>query len=153
MESVEIEAGSLSQVHRTRRGKLVQVDDDVGNVARDLTAIDPGLRLRYSPDEELFVVYHHRVAADGSEQEQLVTTSRTCDQRIVARIREIDRPGYDYGTELERLDDEADRRRDHERRESVGPYAERLSFALSRDLQRDESPVTRSSRAVVPRGL
>jgi hypothetical protein len=125
-----------------RNGRMVLIDDDVANVVRDLQEIDPGLRVRFSMEEGVFVVYHRRLEVDG-EREKLVTTAHELDQRIVRRVREISRPGYDFVAELDRLDREAECRKDREFSEKIGPHAERLAWALRQDLGRNE-------RAVIP---
>jgi hypothetical protein len=133
-ERVEIEAASLAQVRRSKKGTLVVVDDDVQNVARDLKDIDKSLRLEYDPHEEFFVVTQHRVLGDGSVEEHLVTTSRACDQRLVQRVREISDPRYDYAGELEKAEDAANRAREQKFEEQIGAGSEQLAHALRKDL-------------------
>lgn len=134
MDTLEIQPANITQVARLGDGRLVTISDDVGGVARDLRAIDRSLRLRYSPDQRIYVVYRVCMTGDGEVVEELVTTSRTCDQRIVKRIREISHPSYDYAAELDRLDAAADRRADHSFNERVGETGERLAHALRKDL-------------------
>lgn len=145
-DRLEIQPASLAQVQRSDRGDLIAIDDDVHNVARDLKAIDSGLKLEFDTVEEFFVVSWLHME-DGQVKEKLVLTARDLDQRIVERVRRISLPDYDYVRELERIDREADRRADHEHREQVGPYAERLRHALRKDLGLG------GDRAVIPRGI
>jgi pyoverdine/dityrosine biosynthesis protein Dit1 len=151
MQPVEIRAGNMRQVHTAlASGKLVAVGDDVQGVANDLAAIDPGLKLFYEPGEDVWIVKHVRQMPDGSEQEHLVSTFQQLDQRVVARIREISQPGYDYVGELDRLDAAAEREATHQFSEKIGPIGEKLAWAFRQDLGRHEHPSTRTARAVVP---
>lgn len=134
MDRIEIRPATVGQVARTRLGKNVAVDADVANVARDLRDISPEFRLEYDPHGDFFIVSQVRVMPDGSEEISLVTTAQDCDQRIVRRVREITAPGYDVGAEMERLDREADKRKEHALTERVGPIAEKLAWALRKDL-------------------
>jgi hypothetical protein len=132
---VEISPARLAQVQTARGGQFVEITDDVQNVAADLAAIDPGLRLRYSEAGGYFVVYHVQELPDGKRREHLVTTAQELDQRLVQRIRAIDaRTGYDYARELDRLEREAEQQRDREFSERTGPIAERLAHAVRHDL-------------------
>lgn len=147
MQRVEIRPGQLAQVQKVlRTGKLIAIDDDVQGVANQLFDVDRGLRLGYDPGEDLWIVSH----VDGEGTESFVSSFEDCDARIVARMREIARPGYDFAGELERLDREADARREREISDQIGPIGERLAWALKRDLGRHEVTNSRVSRAVVP---
>jgi hypothetical protein len=144
MQSIEIQPGRMVQVTRAMKSdRLIAVDDDVQNVANDLHAIDPHLKLVYEPYEDVWIVKYQQLTAGGEVEERLVSSFQECDQRIVRRMREINRPGYDFVAELDRLDREAERRADHEFSEKIGPHAEKLAWALRQDLGRNE-------RAVVP---
>lgn len=129
---MEIPAASISQFVSTSRGHRVLVEDDVSNVARDLRAIDPGLRLYWSEVTGLFAV----VFTDQHGNEQLVFTSPDCDQRIVNRMREIARPDYDLVGELERLDRAARQQAEHDASERMGDAHERLAHAIRQDLRK-----------------
>lgn len=126
---MEIIPATVAQVARMDSGRLVAVDDDVQNVARDLREIDPGLRLRFDEYQEFYVVYH----VDGDE-ESLVTTAQECDQRLVKRAREISRPDYDYGLELEKAEAESKKQADDRFADQTGDVGERLAHALRKDL-------------------
>jgi hypothetical protein len=54
METIDIQPASIPQVRAATSGRLVEVE---GDVARDLQQLDPGLRLRYSPDEDISIVW------------------------------------------------------------------------------------------------
>lgn len=129
---------TLAQVRQARNGQLIGVEDDVLGIARDLRDIDASLHLRYAelPDgfDDYWVVYRIVEHADGSEEEQLVTTAAELDARIVQRVRKIASDGYDLVAELDRLDREREAQREQELHERNGPIAERLFHALRKDL-------------------
>lgn len=129
---MEIPAASISQFVRTRDGQRVLVDDDVNNVARDLRKVDQGLRLHWSEVTGLFAVVFH--TPDGGEQ--LVFTAPECDQRIVRRVEQLTSPDYDFGSELDRLDQLARKRNDDELRDRIGDASERLAHAIREDLRK-----------------
>lgn len=107
---------------------MVLIEADVGNVARDLEEIDPALKLRWSDVGEYFVVYFE--PPDRPNRQELVLTAQECDQRIVKRVREISNPDYNYLAECDRLDRQAEQRRDNEFRERIGEGAERLYYEI-----------------------
>jgi hypothetical protein len=139
---IEIEPGTLSQVKQAQNGRMVLISDDAAGIAADLRAIDRSLRLRCADDQSVYIVY--QALEDG---EKLVTTSKTLDARIVQRVREIAQPGYDLVGELHKA--EAQDRREHEHKvsEQVGDVADKLAFAIRKDLSRTETPKTAKSRA------
>lgn len=147
MDAIDITPGSVAQVARTLGGLTVLVTEDVQNVATDLAALGD-FHLHYDPVEELYVVMQ---VHDGTEK--LVTSARECDQRIVARVRQITAPGYDLAGELERAEREADMENVHELSELMGDRAERLGHALRKDLGRHEAVSTLKSRVVVPKDV
>jgi len=110
---------------------MILVENDVGNVAKDLKEIDPTLRLRYSEAGEYFVVYR-AFEFQGAPKEELVLTAKDCDQRIVNRVREIDAQGrgnYNFAKELEKADDQRKRNalsaiKEQQREKSAEAYHE-----------------------------
>lgn len=130
---MEINPATIDQVKRAKDGRMVQIDDDVANVARDLREIDPHLRLRYSEAGEAFIVYFKR-DQDEEGDGYLVLSATECDQRIVKRVREIASEGYDYAAELDRIDREAKRKQEHAFEEKIGEQGERLAHAVGKDL-------------------
>lgn len=137
---MEIRPASIAQVAQARDGRMIEIGDDVGNVAKSLQQIDPGLRLRYSEAGEYFVVYWRPDEWDEGDG-QLVLTAQECDQRIVKRVQEIAQPGYDFAAELERLDEQTRTEKEHEWSERVGETGERLAHALRKDRGYDQSRV------------
>ncbi len=131
----------MAQVRRARGGSWVEVDDDVGGVARDLREIDPGLCLRFSEVGEYFAIYH-----DDGQRESLVLTTKELDARVVERVRRIDSRDYDYARELDKQDALAEKDRAHENREKVGPIAERLAHAIRKDTDH-------KGKVFLPRGV
>ena len=124
---LDISPASVAQVQRAF-GTMVQVDDDVQNVARDLRAIDPGLSLFYDASEDVWIVMQVR---DGVEH--LVTTAQECDQRIVHRVREVSSERYDLVAELEASDAQIEKDKDAALHEQTGDVGERLLHAMRHD--------------------
>jgi hypothetical protein len=126
---MEIQPASLAQVRRARGGQFVAIEDDVANVARDLHALDPSLRLRFSEAGGYFVVYQDL----GEGKENIVTTAQELDQRIVKRVEEVMQPSYDYAAELAAQDAKAEADAQERFNEQVGEIGERLFHAARRD--------------------
>lgn len=112
-ESYEIEPASIAQVHAARGGRWVEIDDDVGNVAKQLNEIDHHLRVKWSGAGEYFVVYYQHgdpcvnctMHPCQPDKRDLILTAMELDQRIVKRVELIDqhgRGGYDLVKEIER---------------------------------------------------
>lgn len=138
---MEIEPADINQIRRARDGRMAEVDADAGNVARDLKAIDPTLKVRFAENGSppFWAVYHEQ-----GRDTYLVLTVRAhqtasgvwtgLDQRVVKRIMEIGHSTYDYADELERANN---RVRDANRakfRETVGASAELAAHAIRKDL-------------------
>lgn len=136
---MEITPASLPQITKGRRGRVVFVDNDAFDIAKRLREIDDSLRLAWNEFGEYFVVYQILRGPNESEVEHLVTTwdpktSGAPDGRLVERVMKIAHPDYDFAAELERIDRAADKQRDHEFAEKIGPYSERLFQAMRKDL-------------------
>lgn len=136
-----IQAASLAQVRKGRDGRMIAIDNDVLDVAKQLYAFDDSLRLRWSEAGEHFVVYQC-----VGDVEKLVLTSRELDPQIIERVRKIAHPSYDFGAELDRIDAEAEKEKEHRFREQVGERGEVLAHALRKDLQA-------KNKIIVPRGV
>lgn len=139
MDRIEISPTNVAQIHRTRVGKNVLIDDDVQGIARDLREIDESLKLEFDPYEELYIVFQDVEEPDGSRTEHLVTTwsielNGPLDKRLVHRMRQIAAEGYDYAAELERVDREAQAAADKRFEEQFEPVADKLGWALLKDL-------------------
>jgi hypothetical protein len=146
MSHIDIDPVSVVQARRSRTGRMVAIDDDVVNVARDLRDIDPRFRLFYNEDERVFVVELHEEGV-----EHLVGVYRELDQRIVARARRFTRPDFDLAAEIEDSETEAAVAEDARRAEQLGDASQRLHHALRTDLGRHEFGQTLKSRAFIPR--
>lgn len=151
---IEITPGTIGQVHRAlHSGRMVAVDHGPHDVAARLREISDELVLHFDPYENLWVVSQRQAQGDGSVKETLVTTATECDARLVARVEQIASPGYRLADELDAVEAAADREAEQRRRETLGDGAERLAFALGRDLGRHEIGRTAKSRAFVPRAF
>jgi hypothetical protein len=138
---------TLAQISRNREGRMVHIEDDVQGVANDLHEIDSHLRLRYSEAGGYFVVYLKTDADVDEGDGHLVLTAQDCDQRIVQRIRRIMQSDYDYMAELDKAEAKAKEEKDAAWSEKIGPIAERLAFAMRKELGYDKSSV------VIPRSV
>jgi uncharacterized protein (UPF0297 family) len=133
-EPFELQPVALDRIMRTRNGQRVAIHADVGSVVAQLREIDDRLHVFYVPDQAFFSVELHTPRADGLVDEHLVGAYESLDGRVVQRIRQITRPGYDLGAELERIDREAQARADHRHSEQTGEIAERVAHAVRKDL-------------------
>lgn len=133
LDYVDIEPASIAQIRKSLKGELILIDDDVQGIAAALREVNDDFRLHYDPYQDIWVVMQLH---DG--QEKLVTThTGDLDHRLVQRVRQVAARGYDYAAELERSEREAERKRDRDRRESIGPIGERLAHAMAKDLGYD----------------
>lgn len=130
----EIQPARVDQIRAGAGGREIVIDADVGGVVKQLREIDPAFRVRYSEAGDYFVVY----CQDEGGDPYMVATYQELDARVVSNIREIvyrnRQPGYSYAAELERMNADADRRREQRFSEQIGERAERLAHAVRKDL-------------------
>jgi hypothetical protein len=153
IEQVPIRPVAVDRVKRLRNGRRVVITADVGMVAERLQEIDPRFHMSYDPGEALYVLELHTPEPDGSVSEHFVGAYDELDARIIERARMISQPGYDLAAEIERAEREAEREAERLRMEAVGEMAERLQFALRKDLGRHEIGSTLKSRAFIPKAF
>jgi hypothetical protein len=132
---IEVRPAPLAQVV-AYRGRKVEIDADVGDVAVRLREIHPDLRLMYAIDAEppFWQVERHVEEPDGSTTEHLVLTSMDLGAHIVERVRYIDSGAYDFAAEAEKQDREADARLEQHFEEQRHEVLERLAHAVRKDL-------------------
>ncbi len=140
-----IEPASLTQIRRGRDGRRIVIDEDVGNVAKQLHDIDSKLGLQWNEKGEFFMVVEYAQLPEG-EEERLIFTAKECDGRIVKRMEQIASPTYDFMAEVEAMDKQADRDKDHAFHEETGEIAEQLAHAVRKDLGA-------TNKIIVPRGV
>ncbi|HTA98670.1 MAG TPA: hypothetical protein VK730_13640 [Solirubrobacteraceae bacterium] len=126
-----MQRASLTQVRAGRNGKLIEIDADVMDICNRIREIDSSLGVDWNEDGNYFRVYQ---LVQGGEK-HVVTTTRELTPEVVEEVRRIANPGYNLASELERLDDQADRDNQHAFQEKVGEGAERLRHAMRKDLQ------------------
>jgi hypothetical protein len=133
----EIEPASLEQVKRGRNGKLHLITEDAGGIAKRLKEIDSRLHLRYSERGEYYVVYA-REEDDLPGTGYMVATYQELDARIIKDIERVrwlnEQPDYSYADELEKKNAEAEAARDYAFSQKIGENAEKLAWALRKDL-------------------
>lgn len=134
---MDISPASAVQVRES--GDLIEISDDVLGVARDLRELDPSLRLRYSESHNFWAVYqveHHPLTQELLRKQLVTTCKDALDPRLVERVRKVMDPNYDLAGELERLEKQSKTDLAHQRREDLGPKAERLAHAMRKDTLR-----------------
>jgi len=125
---MQLQPASIAQVRQGKKRRIT-VEADVGSVVAQIREIDPRLGVIWDDDGEFFAV----VEQDGPKQ-RTVLTALELDHRVLERIRELASPDYDYVAEMDRIDAEADRRKEQRFREEVGENAEVMAHALRKDL-------------------
>ncbi len=130
-ENDDIEPVTLDQLKRGKNGKMVLVESDVGGIVQQIKQINPNLCVRHSDLGGYFVVFFRN---PDNGKERLITTAKSLDGRLVNRMHKLNSGNYDYLAELARLDREADKAKDERIKEEMGEIAERLAFALRKDL-------------------
>jgi hypothetical protein len=140
---MRIEPADIIQVQRARDGRMVEIDQDAGNVAQDLKRIDPHLKVRFAENGNppFWAVYHE---SDDNRSTYLVLTAKAyqvssgvwtgLDQRIVQRIMEIGHSSYDYANELENANRAVKESAREAFREKVGGAASEAAWAARKDL-------------------
>ena len=113
----------------------------MGSIVKQIQEIDPRLGVIWDDDGEFFAV----VEQEGPKQ-RIVLTAKELDARVLLRVQEIASEDYDYVGEMDRIDAEADKRKDHRFKEEVGQNAEVMAHALRKDLQAKH-------RIFLPRGV
>ena len=136
---MEITPATFAQIKTGRDGRRVTITEDVGDVARRLHDISPKLILQWNEYGKYFVVIER--AENGDER--LVFTAQECDDRIVKRAEQITSPSYDFLAEVEQMDRQAEKEKDHKFSEQVGEVAEHMAHALRKDLNPGKAVVTK----------
>lgn len=133
---MEIQPASLDQVMLASNGKRINITSDVGDVVKDLKAIDSNYEVHaveYFDNGQLSAYFEIRCFNPTHGKSYLVTTATELDQRIVNRIKEIRDPSYNYADELEKAEQENKDKLEVERKEQIGDIGERLAHAMRKD--------------------
>lgn len=134
---MEIARASFAQLSRGKDGRKVLIEEDVGDIAKRLAEIDPGLFVQWVEDGEYFRVIQR--TENGSEH--IVTTALELSPALVEHVRMLGSEDYDVAKEAERIDCEADREKDRQFAEKIGERGELLAHALRKDKQVKQSIV------------
>ena len=126
---MDLQPASIAQV-RQGKHRRINVTADVGSVVKQIQEIDPRLGVIWDEDGEFFAV----VEQDGPKQ-RIVLTALELDHRVLQRIRELASPDYDYVAEMDAMDKQADKEKEHKFMQEVGENAEVMAHALRTDLQ------------------
>lgn len=125
---IEIEPATHTQVVAAGDDWVV-VNDDIGGIAKELRELDSRLHLRHNLGQNYYAIY-----AKEKGTEYLVGTYKSLDRRVTRRIREIMHPSYDFVKEGEELEDQREREHNWKMDQIHGENAERLAYALRKDL-------------------
>jgi hypothetical protein len=137
-KSVEIEPASWTQVRDMGKDKVI-IEEDLLDIVKQLKEISPTLFVRWSPGNgDPFYTLYSKEVVNGKETEYLVKTFKHLDQRIVDRVRYITSTDYNYVSEMDKLDDKQDSDHNYKMAELFGENAEKLAFALRKDLGLDK---------------
>ncbi len=128
---MDIEHSSLTQVQRGIGGELVTIEDDVLDVARRLKEIHPSLHVYFNEQGGYFTIYE--LCDDG--RERIVTNVNELDGRLIGYFEMLASESWDVIAEMDRMDDQAGRDKEHRFAEKVGEIGERLHHALRKDFQ------------------
>lgn len=133
----EVRPASLSQVLRGRDGRMIVIDDDVCNIVADLQRIDPRFRVSYVPDGHCYWVWLAIQDKDGRPARHFVSSVNgdAFDRRVVAMAERITHESYDVAADMERVQREAERLAAEKRRRPIEENADRLHWAMRRDLR------------------
>jgi len=110
---------------------LIEIDADVMNICERIREIDSSLGVDWNEDGNYFRVYQ---LVQGGDK-HVVTTTRELTPEVVEEVRRLADPNYDLASELDRIDDKAERDNRHAFHERVGEVGERLHHAMRKDLQ------------------
>jgi hypothetical protein len=138
----EIQSATIDQFRQGQDGKIHVIDADAGGVVARMKRIDKNLNLRYSEKGDYYVVYYE--AEDGKQE--LVATYQQLDHRLAEDLERLEhkikQPGYDYAAELDEMDAKADVEANYRHREAIGESAEKLAYAIRKDLHMDGGRIT-----------
>lgn len=124
-----------------RDGRLIEIKQDVLDVCARLREIDPALGVDYNEGNGRWRV--KELCADGRYRTVKWFDALTADvPEVIQRLLKVD-----YLKEIDRMDAQADRDKDHAFHEKVGPIGEELAFALRKDRGYDKQ------KAFVPRDI
>lgn len=107
------------------QGQMIEVENDVLNIVRQLHELDDGFRVKTNRDGDGFIIYQRTELPDGRVQDELKMTAKKLDQRVVERMRYIDSPHYDFLAEMEKQNAEARKARRDKNRERLEEAHER----------------------------
>jgi hypothetical protein len=123
---------TLDQVRIGRAGHLIEIDQDVMDVAyriRDVgRAVGARLGVQYNEESNKFRVYEE--GADGKQR--TVTWLVALTPNAVEFVQSLF--GRDLVADMDRVDAQAEKDRRHALDEAVGPVAEKLHHAIRKDL-------------------
>lgn len=125
---LEIEPVAIEQYKKAGDDWII-IKEDLGDIAKRLHELDSRLHIRFNPVQEFYAIF-----ARENNKEYLVGTYKSLDARMVTRMEQILSSGYDFKDEVKKQDDAADKAAEQKYDQIMGENAERLAFALRKDL-------------------
>ena len=139
---MEIAPATVEQVRIAyETDEWVVIGVDSSTTVAEIQKIDPTLRVRFSPRAGMFAVYYEHAPIPPiltvRAYQNRSGTWEGLDNRVVRRLRYIDREGtsgYDYGREIERETLARRERASKEFAEKTGEAGEEMAFGIRREL-------------------
>jgi hypothetical protein len=121
--------------------RMVELEDDVLNVVRDVREIDPRIHIFYNEQTDGYDLVED--CLDGVQR--LVFSVEELDARVPLRLRMADQwrgradpehvlpPGEDFLDDMDRYNEALKREQDEQNRDKIRDAGERLAWALQED--------------------
>ena len=140
---MEIKHASIAQVLAGRNGRQIAVENDVGEIARQIKEIDPSLSLHFNEFGEYYVVVE--TLQSGKESRVTTVPHDGLDSRLLEELRRISKV-KDFAAEIEEMDRRADREKDYRFEQKIGEAGERMAHAIRKDVQA-------KNKIILPKGI
>lgn len=136
--TIPLEPASMDQVQGNLEHGFVTIDSDVGDIVKQIKAIDPRFSVEYNKRGEFFALFTTEPAPGGGETQHLVNTFKELDQRVVNRLMEILHPDYNFGQEIQELEDKHKADFEADWHDRVMEKSEHLAFVIRKELGIDK---------------
>jgi hypothetical protein len=130
---IDIEPVSIDQIARGRGGRMIVIESDVGDIAKQIMQLHPDFFVRYNDQGEYFAVLQNM---GPGHRPHVVSMAQKLDQRLLDRVRRVMQPDYDPGAEAEAYDRQVDAANDAQFADKVGEVSEKLAWAIREDIRK-----------------
>lgn len=144
--TVPLQPANIDQVQGNLEHGFVTIDADVGDIIKQIKAIDSRFGVEYNLRGEFFALFMEEPAPGGGTTQTLVNTFTELDQRVVNRLMEIMHPSYNFGAEVDKLEDEKQKKFEAEWEDKVNEKSEEIAFRLRKQWGLDKD------HAFIPNG-